>query len=540
MHLDRRCAAIERAAHATVLAVVLWAAMAPSAHAADGYAEDAAAGCIVFKPNLKPGEAVAWKGACVKGQASGPGVASWTASDGSTLTFEGTFALGKLQGEGRMTASGGDRYVGSYNDGKRDGRGSYVAANGDRYEGDYRANQRNGHGVLTLASGQRLEGQWKDGTQVAATNLSPQAPPNQTAVLPASSLSTARPELPGVVPPPDPAARTLVAAEPGAQRPQSVQQRAVERQQQQLAAQQAAQEQQAQRQRDYEEQQRVARENRQAALTRQRWADFGILALFLLVPVGFAGLVYQMKWQRAVSQTEVLGATIERARSKLAGNTGYFARFVRAPIVWSFAKLYSLTGQIGDQFLRSGARIAGSVYLVYGVVLTAYAAFMAAAFAVGVVIALALLYLLLKFLPAILAMCGIHVPNFGRFMPIPSRSSDAATSREREGLFGAYTETRDASGNVIAESRQRDGVFGSYTETRDANGNVIAESREREGLLGPYTETRDANGKVIAETRQREGLLGTYAETRDADGKVVSEFREREGLLGNYTEHKRV
>ena len=39
--------------------------------AEDGIARDARSGCAVFKPNLKAGEVVAWKGACLNGHAKG-------------------------------------------------------------------------------------------------------------------------------------------------------------------------------------------------------------------------------------------------------------------------------------------------------------------------------------------------------------------------------------------------------------------------------------------------------------------------------------
>ena len=82
----------------------------PRSQADDGFVKDAASGCAVFKPNLRPSEVVVWKGSCQNGVAEGHGVARWNASDGATVTFEGKFAQGKLQGAGTMTASGGDRY----------------------------------------------------------------------------------------------------------------------------------------------------------------------------------------------------------------------------------------------------------------------------------------------------------------------------------------------------------------------------------------------------------------------------------------------
>ena len=120
----------------------------PDCRADDGFMKDASSNCAVFKPNFRIGETVVWKGQCQHGFAQGAGVAKWTAYDGTTVMFEGTFMEGKLQGKGKMTASGGDRYDGDYKDGKREGHGVYLSANGERYEGEYKDNQRIGRGVL--------------------------------------------------------------------------------------------------------------------------------------------------------------------------------------------------------------------------------------------------------------------------------------------------------------------------------------------------------------------------------------------------------
>ena len=127
-----------RTALARLLLALVWTSIAPVAYGGDVFVKDGSTGCAVFKPNLKAGEAMTWQGACVDGYGSGSGVAKWTAADGSSVTFEGNFAAGKLQGEGRMTASGGDRYVGAYKDGRRQGDGIYVSSNRDRYEGQDR------------------------------------------------------------------------------------------------------------------------------------------------------------------------------------------------------------------------------------------------------------------------------------------------------------------------------------------------------------------------------------------------------------------
>ena len=130
-------------------------------------AQDATTGCYVWKPILTPNDTVMWSGGCASGFAQGPGTAQWTANGKPTLTYEGTFQSGFLQGRGKMIATGGDRYDGDYRDGKRDGRGVYVAATGDRYDGEWRNNKRHGYGVLISANGNRFEGVFKDGKSIS-------------------------------------------------------------------------------------------------------------------------------------------------------------------------------------------------------------------------------------------------------------------------------------------------------------------------------------------------------------------------------------
>lgn len=112
-----------------------------------------------------------------------------------------------------------------------------------------------------------------------------------------------------------------------------------------------------------------------------------------------------------------------------------------------------------------------------------------------------------------------------------------ATSRERQGVLGKYTEHFDENGKKTGESHEREGFFGKYTEHTDAEGHKIGESRERDGFIGKYTEHTDAEGKKTGESRERDGFFGKYTEHVDAHGKKTGESRERSGFFGDYIEH---
>ena len=129
-------------------------------------AEDRQSHCKVWKPSLLPEDSVSWSGPCLDGYANGRGVARWSNGGTETLTYNGEFRLGVLQGRGVMTAAGGDRYEGEYKDGKRDGQGVYSAASGQRYSGEFRDNKRHGRGISTDANGVSSQVEFRDGQQV--------------------------------------------------------------------------------------------------------------------------------------------------------------------------------------------------------------------------------------------------------------------------------------------------------------------------------------------------------------------------------------
>jgi hypothetical protein len=519
----------------------------PFSRADDGLVKDAAAGCAVFKPNLRLGEVVVWKGACANGHAEGNGVARWSANDGTTVTFEGRFAQGKLQGVGTMSASGGDRYEGSYRDGRREGRGVYVSANGDRYEGEYKENQRHGQGSLVLATGNRVVGEWRNGVQIATK--SDAAPPPAVAANPIVSQ-----------PQPQPAQaqdRQMQIAQRVAQQQAiqeqrdqkraeqqhlqqlATQQRAEERERQQQAAQQVAEEQQRQTQLAQaaaQEERRQRQVVQQLAREQQTRQELIVLWALLIFPIAAGALVTMFKSSTAVSASNKVGQWIGSRQERATEKTGLFADFFLRPVLWCFQKLFAITASIASPFLQAGVRIATWLYLVGAILFLIY-------WVTVIVLAIAMLvagfWLLGVFLGDVASSSSSSSSSSRQRADSRPYLGGTGESRLREGLTGQYVEHTDAAGNVVSRSRQREGLTGRYVEHEDVAGNVIAESRNREGLTGDYVEHQNAAGDAVGESRRREGLLGPYTEHQNADGKVVGESREREGLLGRYTEHKK-
>lgn len=332
----------------------------PSAFGDDGFVKHHASGCSVFKPNLKSTESVAWTGSCVDGFAKGQGIANWLASDGSSVTFAGQFVQGKLQGEGKMTASGGDRYEGTYKDGKRDGLGTYISAKGDRYQGQYKENQRHGHGVLTLASGQRVEGEWRNGVQTSTGPATPSstdtARPTESTQKPIGETKAEQPEVqaqPKLESRPSPDAVGTQSAVPLVTPRQRAQQQLVERQEQEKLERESVQAQ----------QDRLLAE-RHAALVRECQFNTTLFWLLICSPILLALLVWKIEWKAALHANHKMQAWIEASTVRANRASGSFSKYVRRPFLWGLGMSFNLSSSIANQYLQAGVRLAACLYLV--------------------------------------------------------------------------------------------------------------------------------------------------------------------------------
>ncbi len=65
-----------------------------------------------------------------------------------------------LNGQGTLTHSNGQKYVGEFKEGIYNGQGTYTWPNGDKYVGQWLNGERNGQGTFTHSNGQQYVGQW--------------------------------------------------------------------------------------------------------------------------------------------------------------------------------------------------------------------------------------------------------------------------------------------------------------------------------------------------------------------------------------------
>ena len=79
--------------------------------------------------------------------------------------YEGEWAAGKQEGEGKQVYSSGDWYEGRWREGLPDGRGKLWYMAGGHFEGMWMGGAPNGPGVLDLeeVGGPRVDGRWVDG-----------------------------------------------------------------------------------------------------------------------------------------------------------------------------------------------------------------------------------------------------------------------------------------------------------------------------------------------------------------------------------------
>ena len=142
--------------------------------------------CYIWNPFLAPDETVTWSGRCIDERVHGTGKAVWRHRwDGEwqSVSTEGEYRDGKLNGVGRAIRSNGFRYEGEYRDDKQHGRGIlYFPSDAPyvRYEGEWRDHKIHGPGVVFSKSGRRVTGNaingcFSSGPHKLAVGSSPEA-----------------------------------------------------------------------------------------------------------------------------------------------------------------------------------------------------------------------------------------------------------------------------------------------------------------------------------------------------------------------------
>jgi hypothetical protein len=89
--------------------------------------------------------------------------------DESGVDFEGEWADGVMQGQGRLRLPNGDEYQGEFRGGRPHGRGRYIDAAGEIYNGPFATGRRDGIGTTTLVNGTAYQSEWRDGKELASS-----------------------------------------------------------------------------------------------------------------------------------------------------------------------------------------------------------------------------------------------------------------------------------------------------------------------------------------------------------------------------------
>lgn len=83
--------------------------------------------------------------------------------ESGTWSYEGSWAKGRMNGDGVLTYSDGRVYTGSWNNGVREGQGSLQHPDGWTFTGEWGNGLINGFGTLSYTDGWTYEGEWKKG-----------------------------------------------------------------------------------------------------------------------------------------------------------------------------------------------------------------------------------------------------------------------------------------------------------------------------------------------------------------------------------------
>lgn len=262
----------------------------------------------------------------------------------------------------------------------------------------------------------------------------------------------------------------------------------------------------------------------------------------LLIPV-FAGLLVPLLQIPALTGfIERLETRVADRRSRAQASPGKFARFVRRPFYACAAGIWSLSDGIKGPHIRAGARVVLSLYFV---TLFSFLLFIAAEIVIGLVIVVAMLWLML--------WVFTHYDDLSRGQfPRRAPSEEAAhpgvlgnkvrKSREETGIFGdAKRVHHDRAGDKVGETRGETGIFGDPKGVHyNRAGDKVGESREETGIFGDSrTVHYDREGNKIGESREEAGMFGdTKTVHYDRAADKVGESRDTKDLFGNdVTEH---
>lgn len=100
-----------------------------------------------------------YEGQFSKDERNGQGKMTWV----NGTVYDGAWVYGKRSGRGVMTFPNGDRYDGMFVDGRRQGRGTISYASGAKYDGDWDKDVPHGRGLLSSSHQGNYEGMWSDG-----------------------------------------------------------------------------------------------------------------------------------------------------------------------------------------------------------------------------------------------------------------------------------------------------------------------------------------------------------------------------------------
>jgi hypothetical protein len=94
----------------------------------------------------------------VCGERHGEGVLTWSSGD----AYVGQFFHGQRHGQGTLTFADGGEYVGEWSDNQMEGLGTCRYQNGNVYTGQYQRGRRHGQGQCYFANGDYYEGEWHE------------------------------------------------------------------------------------------------------------------------------------------------------------------------------------------------------------------------------------------------------------------------------------------------------------------------------------------------------------------------------------------
>ena len=252
-----------------------------------------------------------------------------------------------------------------------------------------------------------------------------------------------------------------------------------------------------------------------------------------IIPLLIGGVVAAVNNAWLNGQSERFEAWTRRKQEFISKKTGWFSRYVLHPVLWMIVKMYGWTDRISHPGIRSGTRVASTLYFIWIWLSLLFAAFL---IILMVVIVGVILFIVFH------VMSGSKNAESSSAAVTRAQMRDGTSERKERFLGSEYVQYYDKDGNKIATEEVKEHFLGGrYIQCYNADGEEIGTKELKERFLGgAYVQQYDEQSNEAGTSEAKEPLFGQkYTQHYDNDRNKTGTSQQKEKFLGGkYVEHK--